>query len=911
MEAETSNFMSDKLDNIMGDDGEAPMDGGGGGGAEGDDDDDDENRREQWAAFGWKVNPESVFQINFQNLEVILDSIGSQLQVQEKKIANPPWLKQIEETNSKASLNTNEVLELKKQIASLKLDMEEMGTGKSGKKRKGSGSGGSDDDSGSGSGSGSDDDDADSDDGGGGGGGGGGGDVDLGPLTKQVKHLKLDLSNIALMMEGIKKSTEQSVQIQKLSAATEFSNVKMDMEQLRRLFSTVASSNDWKETQKYYTEQIANLKRTSAAQALATERKLDEKMNQDLQMAAKWRGDVESTFNEQLKMMDDRVAVIQDDVYAIRTGHGLELNELEDRFEEHLTNTEVTFRHVQNDLKRLVKRTADADDRLSVHDEKNKLQDGNIEELFQKIEEANIAHMEVRDEHKEHLQLLDERMQARVEDHERVMIKLEEYQRNFDAIDARFARTDEVIADHLEQLKACREQERLIKEDIAEIKEITIVNMKEDHKALVDRVQKFDERTVKALAKLKAGLEKTNMTLEATQKELKGFNERLTTAEEAVEQLDLDVKETNKNLDSHVAELTTQVLAVDHKCAEIGTVRKKLEATNQRIFAFEKDVSLIDDKAERLKQKTDMMATRTEEVKQEADSKLSQMGDEVKTELAEQAELIADVQNLGAHRDKAIFNLGNVVAENERRAEMHREPSSEVKLWLEELVALCLEFENETVPEKSPSIGLELAEVMARRAQNLAEYFAKEADFETIRKFLSRTDPEDESYEENIIDMLRHEMTEDFLVSVFTEISRQHASATPIMMEARAKYKNKLRQAIETALTKFEQVEVAGISRLMGMPLKPRCVACDRPLQNKRRVKDGPSQHTGARPTTAPDPGSMSRGDVSAKSGGAPNNEYLGGDSRPIMIPGGGNYVYRGGFRMAKSQTAGELPHIS
>ena len=100
MEAETSNFMSDKLDNIMGDDGEAPMDGGGGGGAEGDDDDDDENRREQWAAFGWKVNPESVFQINFQNLEVILDSIGSQLQVQEKKIANPPWLKQIEETNS-------------------------------------------------------------------------------------------------------------------------------------------------------------------------------------------------------------------------------------------------------------------------------------------------------------------------------------------------------------------------------------------------------------------------------------------------------------------------------------------------------------------------------------------------------------------------------------------------------------------------------------------------------------------------------------------------------------------------------------------------------------------------------------------------------------------------------------------
>jgi len=49
-------------------------------------------RQEQWSKFGWNVAPQSVFRLDFTNLEKVLDAIGLQIQQQEVKIHNPPWL---------------------------------------------------------------------------------------------------------------------------------------------------------------------------------------------------------------------------------------------------------------------------------------------------------------------------------------------------------------------------------------------------------------------------------------------------------------------------------------------------------------------------------------------------------------------------------------------------------------------------------------------------------------------------------------------------------------------------------------------------------------------------------------------------------------------------------------------------
>ena len=134
-----------------------------------------------------------------------------------------------------------------------------------------------------------------------------------------------------------------------------------------------------------------------------------------------------------------------------------------------------------------------------------------------------------------------------------------------------------------------------------------------------------------------------------------------------------------------------------------------------------------------------------------------------------------------------------------------------------------------------------------------------------------------------------------------------NSAPSPPMLEARKKFKTKLRLAIETALSKFESVEVVSKSRLQAMALKPRCVACDRPLNNKRKVKQAATSYSGpivGRPDTAPAP-SSNRSDAANRTGGS---NYTGGGARPIMVPGGAKFVYRGGFRITKSQSFGELP---
>merc|ERR1711871_171597 len=279
---------------------------------------------------------------------------------------------------------------------------------------------------------------------------------------------------------------------------------------------------------------------------------------------------------------------------------------------------------------------------------------------------------------------------------------------------------------------------------------------------------------------------------------------------------------------------------------------------------------------------------------------------------ASNATSIAELKKEGEHRDRAIFNLASKVDENERIAEMHRQPEAEMRMWMEELVKLDIEFEQEVVPEKVPMLNTVQAKLMARRAQDLAGYFAMQADFEVINQYVGAADAEELKFDESTVDMLRHTMTEDFLVQLVGEVQAANARPTKVMLEARAKFKNKLRRAIESALTKHEQVEIAGNSRLLGRSLKPTCVACDRPLHTRRRVKDGPSQHTGPRPATSHGGsgssggssvgkgGNQYRGDIPKRSGGYPG-EYLGGEARPIAPIGGTEYVYRGGFRMPKT----------
>jgi len=889
--AET-NFVTNKLDNLSADDSaptpneqneqpeqEAPEDAP----------QTQENafRREEWAKYGWKVSPQSVFSVNYDNLEVILDAIGNQMKKQEFEIHHPPWLEAFQETVTKTNSVDGQLVEMKTELAKLRSEM----SGRTVANDEDEPPKGSDSDSDSDS---DEDENAQNAD----------GSVDLAPLRKEIKHLKLDLSNMAIALEGIKTEAESVGNKTKLDVQSKLSAMQLNLEQLRLSLSTVASTQDWKQTQEMFSGQIEDLKRQLAAQTLSTERKMDDRLGKDLKKASNWRDDVESSFNEQLKMMDDRVAIIQDDMYAIRTGHGLEVNELEDRFEEHLKNCERTFNNVQNDLRRLLKRSNDANDKLESLAAHNARQDEKIGTLFEQHEEHRKTQEEMYNTHQKLLDELDDRMKDRVDDHERVLLVLEDYQKKFVEVSVQHEAVLADIKSHDTQLEACREEEASIKEELKAVQENSIPDLQLALKELTEKQVKDNEGAVKNLTRLKDNIEKAYTSISNSQKEVNAFNGRLETAETAINDLRPELAAITTSIDIVSNELKNEIHAVDVKTNEIAALKNIQGSQAERLFNVERSV---EDHNTRLKDQKDAGKQGSEKLDgmhAKLDQTIADLDAALRAELKQSGASLADLQREGEHRDKAIFNLGNVVAENERRAEMHRHPASEVMIWLEELVQLCVEFEKETIPEKPPQISHEMAQSLSRRAQSLAGYFASQADFEAIRKLLVQSTPEEENYEDDMIDILRHEMTQDFLGGLFTEIKAVNNTPSQAMLEARKKFKTKLRLAIETALSKFEAVEVVSNSRLQAVALKPRCVACDRPLNNKRKVNNGASSYSGpivGRPDTAPAPNAANRT-------GRSSSNYNGGDTRPIMVPGGSNFVYRGGFRITKSQSFGEMP---
>ena len=57
-----------------------------------------------------------------------------------------------------------------------------------------------------------------------------------------------------------------------------------------------------------------------------------------------------------------------------------------------------------------------------------------------------------------------------------------------------------------------------------------------------------------------------------------------------------------------------------------------------------------------------------------------------------------------------------------------------------------------------------------------------------------------------------------------------------IRVQARNKFKTRLKEAIDSAVSKYDQILVTGNTRF-GRLKQPACVACDRPLRNRYRIR--------------------------------------------------------------------------
>merc|ERR1712000_174232 len=121
-------------------------------------------------------------------------------------------------------------------------------------------------------------------------------------------------------------------------------------------------------------------------------------------------------------------------------------------------------------------------------------------------------------------------------------------------------------------------------------------------------------------------------------------------------------------------------------------------------------------------------------------------------------------------------------------------------------------------------------------AQQAATLYAEMIDTEVIKRTL-RGKADEVSYDESI-DAKRQQLVDDAINDVRRHVQQRYGQPGMNRLEARDFFLRKYAQALQLAMSKFDQVMVPGQSRLGRIKI-PTCIACDRPLLNKVRSDSG------------------------------------------------------------------------
>lgn len=152
---------------------------------------------------------------------------------------------------------------------------------------------------------------------------------------------------------------------------------------------------------------------------------------------------------------------------------------------------------------------------------------------------------------------------------------------------------------------------------------------------------------------------------------------------------------------------------------------------------------------------------------------------------------------------------------------------------------LCINFEEVSIRRSEvPPIPNVIIENVIATVQVLAAYVANNADAESVVQVL-RANPGEVQYDD-LVSSKRHQKLEVFLHEVNILLMNNNKQPGQVRLEAREKFMNMLRMALDLCISKHEQVVVTGNTRV-GRVKIPSCIACDRPLLEKvrqDRVKD-------------------------------------------------------------------------
>lgn len=132
-----------------------------------------------------------------------------------------------------------------------------------------------------------------------------------------------------------------------------------------------------------------------------------------------------------------------------------------------------------------------------------------------------------------------------------------------------------------------------------------------------------------------------------------------------------------------------------------------------------------------------------------------------------------------------------------------------------------------------PDIDSEAASDLAATALEVAEVVAKLADTEALLRLI-RARPDEATYGDDFIANRRLKLMDEMLSDVRHRLHEGNPEAGITRLDARDFFLKRVERALQTALSKHDQVLVPTYSRA-GRVKIPSCIACDRPLLEKVR----------------------------------------------------------------------------
>ena len=801
-------------------------------------------------------------------------------------------------------------------------------------------------------------------------------DVPASELT--LKHSQL-IEDLQAQLAAARKEMKQRDDNNRLETSEKFSELAMQNTRLhQRLGAEFPGIEEFRQFQGVSAERHKKLKLTMTQKAADTQRLVDERFTEEFDKVMKWKETFATTTLDRMRSVEDLVRSFNEDLTYLKGGVDEHVHLLEERIQENQQWCQKKFGESGAEMKKMMTKSHEIAAKQREHSdalEKDTKRMNDMQVEINANKEAGFAHFMTLQLAIEQIHDVDAQQDI---NHEKLAEEVLQLESKIEGHDAKIEEHDKLFGEHGDQILELKVVDKRLAVDINTLREDELHDTNKSLRMLMESSEEqFTEIKEKTLPRMQ-------QFAEVTKNDLSAMNSTVTKFPEQIEELTLEIATVKKDVTGSISaskgaeQVTTTILKrltdveetasavqfLKDKSLSLHTEIERVEKEcNTQITELSKNTSVIDKVKEdtmRLEERTKVnIANTAKNLQKDFDHRITEVKTIIKEVEDKTEAVVLQVVEAAARNGKGGGGKGGNSPDGRhhgargggggggggfgggddqpRRTSvigmsplMVKEYESDVA---EKIAEMGIEFE-ELCVQKTFVCELtgELRQMMADTCQEMAGFISSKADQEAIEKMI-RGSPEDVLYTDEEIDEKRQTLLSSWMRKVAAKLNESSSNPGVTRAEAREKFIRKFSDAVDMSLSKYDQVLITGHSRVGRVQL-PSCIACDRPLTNKKRVKDmekkgslkpssfvEPAPQPGlarmepmsGRPETAnaamfrqddfdqQRPGTSNGGFVPGASGGARPQADLGGEKRPIFGSQNSKFVYRGGFKMPKS----------